>query len=191
MGERVPGPTTDRLASIATIREELGLDVVDAFESVRGTCLRAVSIGRRRCPVVCASVPPEKAPTAHVRRRRRPVRFLSRYKSRDGRRFADKAPELARCTMRHAANVRHVLVAALCVRRAVRRAGRMLAQISGGGAPFRVDADDGVGATHSYVITARHLRSGASTLVRWIVLYKAALPCVISLVMNRRNIISR
>ena len=52
-------------------------------------------------------------------------------------------------------DVRHVLVAALCVCGAVRCAGRMLAQIGGGGAPFRVDADDGVGATHSYVITAR------------------------------------
>ena len=52
-------------------------------------------------------------------------------------------------------DVRHVLVAALCVRRAVRRARRMFAEISGGRAPLGAHADDGVGATHSYVITAR------------------------------------
>ena len=52
-------------------------------------------------------------------------------------------------------DVRHVLVAALCVCRVVRRARRMCAQISGRGAPLGAHADDGVGATHSYVITAR------------------------------------
>ena len=52
-------------------------------------------------------------------------------------------------------DVRHVLVAALRLCRAVRRARRMCAQIGGGRAPFRVDAHNRVGATHSYVITAR------------------------------------
>ena len=43
-------------------------------------------------------------------------------------------------------DVRHVLVAALCVRRAVRRAGRMCAQISGGRAPLGADENHSIGA---------------------------------------------
>ena len=51
-------------------------------------------------------------------------------------------------------DVRHVLVAALCVRRAVRRARRMFTEVSSGSTSFGAHADDGERAAHSYVITA-------------------------------------
>ena len=99
----VPGPTTDRLASVATIREELGLDVVEACERERDLFEGSFHRGRASIAVVCASVP-----------QRRPQRLMfaaavdqcaacDDVKWKTGDALLDKAPELARCTMRHAA----------------------------------------------------------------------------------------
>ena len=52
-------------------------------------------------------------------------------------------------------DVRHVLVAALRLCRVVRRARRMLAEISGGRAPLGAHADDGVGPFDTDAAPAR------------------------------------
>jgi SAM-dependent methyltransferase/DTW domain-containing protein YfiP len=99
----VPGPGSDRLASVDTIKKELGLDVVEACERERDLFEGSFHRGRASIAVVCASVP-----------QRRPQRLMfaaavdqcaacDDVKWKTGDALLDKAPELARCTMRHAA----------------------------------------------------------------------------------------